>query len=153
MNALLEKIKTDLNQALKAKKADEVAVLRFLLADLHNREIALRQAQGKITDEEVVAVIRKQVKQRKEAIAEFQQGEREDLAQKESHEIEILSKYLPQTLSADEIEKVVEASIEKTGAKSAQDFGKVMGEVMEELKGKAEGQIVAELVKKHLVPA
>jgi uncharacterized protein YqeY len=147
MSALLEKIKTDLNQALKAKKADEVSVLRFLLADLHNREI---EKKGELSDEEVVAVIRKQVKQGKEAIEEFKKGERNDLAQKESHEIGILSKYLPQTLSADEIKKVVEASILKTGAKSAQDFGKVMGEVMKEVKGKADGTEVVRIVKAKL---
>jgi len=147
MSELFGKIKNDLNQALKAKKADEVLVLRFLLADLHNREI---EKKGELDDEEVVAVIRKQVKQRKEAIEEFQQGKREDLAQKESHEIEILSKYLPQMFSAEELERVVDASIDKTNAKSAQDFGKVMGEVMKELKGRAEGNLVAELVKEKL---
>lgn len=147
MSELFGKIKNDLNQALKAKKADEVLVLRFLLADLHNREI---EKKGELDDEEVVAVIRKQVKQRKEAIEEFQQGKREDLAQKESQEIEILSKYLPQMISAEELERVIDASIDKTNAKSAQDFGKVMGEVMKELKGRAEGNLMAELVKKKL---
>ena len=147
MSKLLEKIKNDSNQALKAKKADEVSVLRFLLADLHNREI---EKKGELTDEEVVAVIRKQVKQRKEAIEEFKKGNREDLVQKESSEVEILSKYLPQMIAAEEIEKVVQASISKTNAKSAQDFGRVMAEVMKELKGRAEGNLVAELVKKNL---
>lgn len=147
MSALLEKIKTDLNQALKAKKADEVSVLRFLLADLHNREI---EKKGELSDEDVVAGLRKQVKVRKEAIEEFKKGEREDLARKESSEVKILSKYLPQMLSPEEVEKIVDTSIEKTGAKSAQDFGKVMGEVMKTLKGQAEGNLVAELVKKKL---
>ena len=72
------------------------------------------------------------------------------MAQKESQEIEILSKYLPQMISAEELERVVDASIDKTNAKSAQDFGKVMGEVMKELKGRAEGNFVAELVKEKL---
>jgi len=151
MSKLSDKIKNDLNLSLKAKKADEVLVLRFLLADLHNQEIALRQAQDKnLTDEEVIAIIRKQIKQRKEAIEEFKKGKREDLVQKESNEVEILSKYLPQMLSPEEIERIVQASIVKTNAKSAQDFGKVMGEAMKELKGQAEGNAVAELVKKKL---
>jgi uncharacterized protein YqeY len=147
MSALLEKIKTDLNQALKAKKADEVTVLRFLLADLHNREI---EKKGELSDEDVVAVIRKQVKQGKEAIEEFKKGEREDLARKEGNEVEILNKYLPQMFSSEEVEKIVDASIEKTGAKSAQDFGKVMGEVMKTLKGQADGTEVARIVKAKL---
>ncbi len=147
MNNLSEKIKNDLNQSLKAKKAEETSVLRFLLADLHNREI---EKKGELTDEEVIAVIRKQIKQRKEAIEEFKKGKREDLVQKESSEVEILSKYLPQMIAPEEIERIVQASIVKTNAKSAQDFGKVMGEAMKELKGQAEGNLVAELVKKKL---
>ena len=147
MSKLLEKIKNDLNQALKAKKAAEVSVLRFLLADLQNREIEKKE---ELNDEEVVATIRKQVRLRKESVTEFKKGKRDDLVQKERDEIEILSKYLPQTLSSDEIEKAVDASIKKTGAKSAQDFGKVMGEAMKALKGQAEGNVVAELVKKKL---
>jgi hypothetical protein len=147
MSKLLEKIKNDLNQTLKAKKAAEVSVLRFLLADLHNREI---EKKGELTDGEVVATIRKQVKLRKESVAAFKKGKRDDLVQKEREEIEILSKYLPQTLSSNEIEKAVDASIKKTGAKSTQDFGKVMGETMKALKGQAEGNVVAELVKKKL---
>jgi uncharacterized protein YqeY len=151
MSKLLEKIKNDLNQALKAKKAAEVSVLRLLLADLQNREIALRQAQDKkLTNEEVVAAIRKQLKLRKEAIAEYQKGGREDLESKEREEMKILSKYLPQMLSPEEIEKIIDASIEKTGAKSAQDFGKVMGEAMKSLKGQADGTEVAKIVKDHL---
>ena len=105
MSKLLEKIKNDLNRALKAKKAAEVSVLRFLLADIHNREI---EKKGELTDEEVVAAIRKQIKLRKESVAEFKKGKREDLARKEGSEIEILSKYLPQTLSPEEIEKLAQ---------------------------------------------
>ena len=104
-----------------------------------------------MTDEEVVAAIRKQIKLRKESVAEFKKGKREDLARKEGSEIEILSKYLPQTLSPEEIEKIISTSIKKTGAKSAQDFGKVRGEAMKALNGQAEGNVVAELVKKRLV--
>ena len=150
MSKLLEKIKTDLYQALKGKKTTEVSVLRFLLADLHNRKIEKRE---KLTDEEVVKAIRKQIKLRKEAIAEYQKGKRDDLVQKERNEMKILSKYLPQMISPEKLEKVIDASIKKTGAKTAQDFGKVMGEVMGQLKGKADGAKVAELVKERLATA
>jgi uncharacterized protein YqeY len=161
MTQLLKKIRTDLNQALKAKKTDEVSVLRFLLSALHNKEIALRQAptpaeasagkQGKkLTDEEVIAIIRKQIKQRKESINEFEKGKRDDLVQKERGEMKILSKYLPQMISPQELEEIVNLKIKQLGTKGKQDFGKVMAEVMKEVKGKADGEEVARLVKERL---
>lgn len=147
MSPLLEKIKSDYNQALKGKRVDEVSVLRFLLADLHNKEIEKRD---ELVDEEVIAVLQRQMKIRKEAIEGFEQGKREDLANKEKAEAVILSKYLPQMISPEELEKIVAAAIDRTGAQGPQDTGRVIGEVMKEVKGKAEGQVVADLVKKHL---
>lgn len=148
MSQLLEKIKSDYTQALKEKRVDEVSVLRFLLADLHNKEIEKR---GELTDEEVIAVLQKQMKIRKEAIEGFKLGKREDLANKEKAEAGILSKYLPQMISPEELEKIIDAAIARTEAQGPQEMGRVIGEVMKEVKGKAEGQVVADLVKKHLV--
>jgi len=150
MSQLLEKIKSDYTQALKEKRVDEVSVLRFLLADLHNKEIEKR---GELTDEEVITVLQKQMKIRKEAIEGFKLGKREDLANKEKAEAGILSKYLPQMISSEELEKIIDSAIARTEAHGPQDMGRVIGEVMKEVKGKAEGQVVADLVKKHLAVA
>ena len=147
MSQLLEKIKSDYTQAFKEKRVDEVSVLRFLLADLHNKEIEKR---GELVDEEVIAVLQKQMKIRKEAIEGFELGKREDLANKEKAEAVILSKYLPQMISLEELEKMVDSAIARTGAQGPQDTGRVIGEVMKEIQGRAEGQVVADLVKKHL---
>ncbi len=148
---LLEKIKNDLKQALKAKDEARVSTLRFLLSAIHNKEIALRCAQGKnLPDEEVVEVIRQQVKLRKESIEAFKTGKRDDLVKKEQGELEILNNYLPQQISQGELTKVVEEEILETGATGPRDFGKVMGEVMAKVKGQAEGQKVAKIVKEKL---
>ncbi len=147
MSELLKKIKTDLNQALKKKETVRVSVLRFLLSALHNKEI---EKKGELTDEEVVSVIQKQIKLRKEAIENYQKGKRDDLAKKEREEKEILSNYLPQMISSEELEKIISDLIKKTNAKGPQDFGKVMGEVMKQVKGKADGSEVARLVKEKL---
>lgn len=145
---LLEKIKNDLRQALKAKDEARVSTLRFLLSAIHNKEIAL---QGKnLPDEEVVEVIRQQIKQRKESIEAFKTGKRDDLVKKEQGELEILNSYLPQQISEEELTKVVEEEILETGATGPGDFGKVMGGVMAKVKGQAEGQIVAKIVKEKL---
>lgn len=93
---LLEQIQTDLAIALKAKNPAVVSILRFLLAEIHNREI---QKQAKLTDEDVVGVIRQQNRQQRESIEAYQKGGRDDLVAKEKEELEILSKYLPQQRS------------------------------------------------------
>jgi uncharacterized protein YqeY len=144
---LEEKIRQDLNQALKEKDELKAATLRFCLAEIRNFWL---QKQKELTDEDVVEVIRRQVKLRREAIEAYQKGGRSDLAEKESKELEILSKYLPQQLSPQDLEKIIRETIAEIGAKSAEDFGKVMGVVMAKVKGQAEGAMVAAEVKRIL---
>jgi len=146
---LLEKIKTDLKTALKEKDKTTISTLRFLLAAIHNKEIELKK-RGKLKDEEVIAVIRQQVKQHQESIEAYQKGKREDLVKKEKQELSILRKYLPQELSPEELEKIIKEIIKEIGAKSPADFGKVMGAVMGKVKGRAEGKVVVETVKRLL---
>lgn len=146
---LLEKIKTDLKTALKEKNEITASTLRFLLADIHNKEIELKK-RGKLSDDEVVAVIRKQVKEHQESIEAYKKGKREDLVEKEEKELAILRKYLPQELSFKELERIVKETIKEISAKSPADFGKVMGIVMGRVKGRAEGKEVAKLVKEKL---
>jgi len=143
---LLKKIEEDLKKALKAQDKNAVSTLRFLLAAIRNFEI---EKQKEITDEEVIQIIQKQIKLRKESIAAFQAGGRQDLAQKEESEAEILSKYLPQQLTEEKLKEIVSQTIRELNA-GPNDFGKVMREVMVRVKGKAEGSQVAEVVKKTL---
>jgi len=146
---MLEKIKTDLKTALKGKDETTVSTLRLLLAAIHNKEIELKK-RGKLKNEEVVAVIRQQVKQRRESIEAYQKGKRDDLVEKEKQELDILSKYLPQQISSGELEKIVGQTIEETGASGSTDFGKVIGAVMGKVKGRADGSEVAKIVKEKL---
>jgi len=141
------KIQADMKQALKKKEALVVSTLRLLLAEIHNQEI---EKQKELTDEEIVGVVQKEVKRRKEAIEAYRKGKREDLLTKEKKEMALLNNYLPQPLSAEELETTIQSVIKELGATGPADFGKVMGPVMAKVKGKADGQAVSEAVKKVL---
>jgi len=142
---LLEKIQEDLKTALKEKKEAQVSTLRLLISEIHNRQI---EKQADLNDEDVMAVIRKGVKQRQEAIEAYEKGGRQDLADKEKQEAEILSNYLPQEMSTTELEKITKEVIEEVGAFGPGDFGKVMRVVMSKVKGRIDGAKVAAAVKK-----
>ncbi len=142
---LLEKIQKDLAEALKAKNEIAVSTLRLLLSEIHNRGI---EKQSELNDEDIISVMRKGVKQREEAIESYQKGGRQDLADKEKQELAILSNYLPQEMSLEELEKITKEVINEVGASGPSDFGKVMGVVMSKVKGRIDGAKVAEVVKK-----
>ena len=142
---LNEQIQKDLEAAMKGKEEVKVSTLRLLVSEIRNKQI---EKQEEPNDEEIIALIRRAVKQRQEAIESYQKGERNDLAEKEKAEMAILSNYLPQELSASEVEKVVKEVISEVGATGQQDFGKVMNGVMNRLKGKVDGTKVAQAVKK-----
>lgn len=142
---LIEKIQGDLKTALKEKKEAQVSTLRLLLSEIHNRQI---EKQSELNDEDILAVIRRSVKQRQEAVEAYQKGSRNDLAEKEKEESAILSKYLPQEMSGEELEKVVKEVIGGLGEVGPGDFGRVMGAVMGRVKGQIDGAKVTEVVKK-----
>jgi uncharacterized protein YqeY len=142
-----ERIQSEMNKALKEREELKVSLLRFLLAEVRNREIELNK-RGKLTDEEIAQVIRTQVKKHQESIEAYRAGRREDLAKKEEAELQILNTYLPQSLTSPELEKIILETVKEIGAKGAKDFGKVMGAVMVKVKGRADGQEVAALVRK-----
>lgn len=144
---LLEQIKSELTEAMKAKDETKVSTLRFLLAQIQNKTI---EKQQELTDEEIIAVIQKQAKERRESIEAFKQGGREDLVGKEQSELDILNKYLPQQISEDELRKIVQETVTEVGAISPADFGKIMGVVMGKVKGRADGNKVMEVVKESL---
>lgn len=147
---LLQQIEQDFQDAMKSGKADYLSILRNLRAALHNKEIELRPKDEKLTDEVITSVVQAEVKRHKESIEMYEKGERDDLAEKEKKELEILSHYLPEQLSDDTIQEMVMSVINKTGAAGPQDFGKVMGAVMGQVKGRADGNKVREIVQKEL---
>ena len=142
---LIEKIQEDLKTVLKEKKELQVSTLRLLLSEIHNRQI---EKQADLNDEDVIVVIRRAVKQRQEAIEAYQKGNRLELAEKEKEESTILSNYLPQEMSAEELEKTVKEVIKGLGPVGSGDFGRVMGAVMGKVKGRIDGAKVTEVVKK-----
>ena len=146
---ILTKIQNDLRLALKKKDKMKAATLRFLVAAIRNREIELKK-KGQLADEEIMMVIKKQVKQHRESIDAYQKGSRADLAEKEAQELKILNNYLPQQKSPKELEKIVDEVIEKISSRGPADFGKIMKAVMGEFKDEVDGAVVAKIVKEKL---
>lgn len=144
---ILEKINSDFTQALKEKRQDALSTLRLLLAAIKNERI---KKMTDLTDEDVIKILKSEIKKRKESISEYEKGNRMDLAEKEKKELEILNPYLPQQMDEGQIKTEVEkilATITDT-----ENEGKVMGAVMAQLKGKADGalvkKVISELLKK-----
>lgn len=150
MSLLFEKIQGDLMAAQKSGDAVCVSTLRLLLSACKDRMIELRPLGKELDDGEVLGVIGKQVKQRRESIVEYEKGGRGDLVAKEAAELEILLKYLPVQLSEEEVKQLVDEAIMASGAKSITDMGKVMGILSGKIKGKADGGEVSRLVKETL---
>lgn len=149
--SIKETILKDLKAAMKAKDADRLRVVRSLKSKLLEKEISERTGgEATISDEQAVEVLMKAAKQRKESIEQFEQGGRDDLAEKERQELAIIEGYLPEMMSEDEIRKSVQAQIKKMGASSIADMGKVMGALMGQLKGKADGAAISAIVKEEL---
>ena len=151
MPNLKEIINNDLKQAMREKKQGVLLVLRMLLSALKEKEIALRKGEEiNLTEEQVVEVIASEIKKRKDSVLAYEQGGREDLAQKEKDEILILEKYLPAQLSDEELEKIVKEEIASFGEAGLKDMGKIIGRIMPRVKGKTDGGRVSEMVKRFL---
>ncbi len=148
--SLKTKILTDLKDAMKVGNSEKRDTLRLLDSMIKNAEIEKKKKDKGLNDEEVQEVIGRAIKQRKDSVEQYKSGGREDLAQKEQTEIEILSGYLPEQLSEEEVEKIVKDVISETGATSKADIGKVMGQAMNKLKGQADGNLVKSIVEKEL---
>jgi len=145
---LEEKILNDYKEAMKLRETLKSSVLSFLRADMMNTALAKKKA--KLDDSEVIAVIKKQIKQRQDSIDQFTKGNRADIAEKEAKELEILKAYLPPELPADEIKKIIEEVILEVGAQGIKDIGRVMKEVTAKIAGQADGKLVSDLVKERL---
>jgi len=143
----------DLKQAMKQRDTRRVGCIRMLKSKLLEREVALRGKHGvdyAITDEEARTVIASYAKQRRDSIESYRQGGRDDLAADEQAELEIVSSYLPQQLSEDELRALVRAAVEEVGAASLRDLGAVMKTLMPRTKGTADGKLVNRLVREAL---
>lgn len=147
---LKQQLQQELKESMLARDAERTSVLRLLLSALNYYEIQKGGANYEATEEDVMAVIQKEAKQRNDSIEQFTAGGRQELADKETRELEMLKKYLPEQMGEDEIRKLVEEAVAQTNASSPQDMGKVMGALMPKVKGKADGGIVSNLVKEAL---
>jgi len=145
---LIEKIRNDLNESIKQKNDIKKETLRFMRAALQNA--AIEKKKKDLTDEEVIQVLKRLSKQRKESIESFKKGNRPDLVKKEEEELAVLSKYLPEELPEKEIIELIVKAIEETEAQGPRDMGKVMKNVMAKTKGKADGKTVSLLVSRQL---
>ncbi|MBI4418075.1 MAG: GatB/YqeY domain-containing protein [Ignavibacteriales bacterium] len=148
MMTLNERIAEDMKTALKGGERTKLETLRTVRAQI--LELSKRGTDNPVTADDEVNVLRTAIKKRKEAIELYTQAGRMDLAEKESRELEIIQSYFPKQLDAGEIEREVERILKTLGVLSFRDFGKAMGAVMKELKGKAEGGMVQDVVKRKL---
>jgi uncharacterized protein len=144
---LQEKLLQDMHSALKSGDREVLETLRMIRAQIHNAEI---ERSRELDEADIVDVLSKEAKKRKEAIEMYEKGGRDDLARKESHELKIISGYLPKALTEDEIQLLVKDAIVQTGAGGLHDMGKVMGSIMPRVKGRADGKIIQEWVRKQL---
>ena len=145
--SLLSRLNDDLKLAMKAKEKTVLQVIRMIKASLQNEQIKLGR---ELTADEELTLLSREMKQRRDSLAEFEKANRDDLVEKVVAEIAIVEKYLPTQLTEEEIRQIVASVIEDTGVTSTQAFGQVMGKVMPQVKGKADGNLVNEIVKEQL---
>jgi hypothetical protein len=139
----LQQLKSDMKSAMKAKRKEELSTIRQLLSSLNNKKI---DGGGELSDDDVIEVLSKEAKQRKESIEAYREGDREDLAEKEEAELEVVERYLPEPLTDEEVGEMVDEIIDQTGAESPGDMGRVMGQIMPKVKGRYEGSKVKDIV-------
>lgn len=147
---LPERIDSDLKDAMRAKDAGKLGVLRMLKSAIKNAAIEKGGASATLDDAEATQVIRKQVKQRQDSIESFEKGGRPELAAKEKEELAMLNVYLPQQMSADELANAVRETIAAVGATSRAQMGAVMKELQTKLAGRADGKSLSQEVQKQL---
>ena len=144
MPSLRERLRDDLKAAMRARDAIRRDTIRLVEAAIKNAEIEKRGAE--LSDQDVQAILQRQVKQRQDSIGQYEQADRPDLADAERAEIAVIEVYLPQQMSREEIEAAARAAIDQLGATGPGDRGKVMGRLMSELRGKADGAMVNAVV-------
>ncbi|GAB3050808.1 GatB/YqeY domain-containing protein [Virgibacillus ainsalahensis] len=145
---LLEQLNQDMKQAMKNKDKDKLKVIRMLKASLQNESIKL--GNGTLSEDEELTILSRELKQRKDSLQEFESAGRDDLVKELESEINILQVYMPEQLSNEELEAIVQQTIQEVNATSKKDMGKVMSAVMPKVKGRADGSQINKLVQKQL---
>ncbi|MGA8707391.1 MAG: GatB/YqeY domain-containing protein [Steroidobacteraceae bacterium] len=148
--SLRERVQEDMKTAMRAAEKDRLATVRLILAAIKQREVDERIL---LDDSQVLSVLEKMVKQRRESIAQFNAGGRADLAAKERAELDIISAYLPAQLAEAELDAMIQAAIAETGASSIKDMGKVMGLIKGKAQGRADMGVVGARIKARLTAA
>lgn len=142
-----ERILEDLKSAMKSQNKQKLAVIRMVKGAISLEEI---NSKKELTDDDIVGIIAKQIKTRKESIIDFEKGNRQDLVDQTNEEIKILEEYMPEQLSAEEIEEVISTIINDINPTGMSDMGKIMKEASSKLKGKADMSFVSSLIKEKL---
>ena len=145
--SLLETLRKDMFSFSKNGEKDKADILGMAIAEIKNAQI---NSEKELTEEDIIAVLRKEVKKVNDSIEQYTQMGRDDLVEQETVQLDTLNVYLPQLMSKEEIEKVVKSKMEELGVSSIQDMGRLMGTVMKELQGKADGSQVKEVVQSLL---
>ncbi|MDX1697866.1 MAG: GatB/YqeY domain-containing protein [Thiohalobacterales bacterium] len=145
--SLKERIQQDMKEAMRAKEKARLATIRLILAAIKQREVDERI---ELDDDQVIAVLDKMAKQRRESIAQFEKAGRDDLIAQENAELEIIQPYLPKALGEDELNALIDAALQATGASSIKDMGKVMGQLKPKIQGRADMGAVSALIKSRL---
>jgi uncharacterized protein YqeY len=143
-------IQEDLKNAVRAKDEITSLVLRGLNSEINNKAIELGKKEGGLNEEEIQQVILREIKKRQDAIEQYKRGGREDLAENEEREMEILQKYAHEQMNKEELYNLIDEAIEETGASSTQDTGRVIGAVMQKAGTAADGITVSRLVREKL---
>lgn len=147
MSALKDQLFSDMKNAMREKDSARLDVIRMLRAAIQRKEVDDRV---ELDDKDVLVVIQKQIKQANDSITQFTKGGREDLADKEKFGLEVMQQYMPEQLSADELEKLVTDAISKTGAESVKDMGKVIGMLKPTVQGRADMGQLSQMIKTAL---
>lgn len=145
--SLTERLNDDMKQAMRNKDKFRLSVIRMIRSSIKNIEVNERRTPD---DNEVLDILNREVKQRKDSLQEFEKAGRDDLANDVKVEIEIIHEYLPQQLNEEEVNAIVKQTINEVGASSKADMGKVMGALMPKVKGRADGKLVNEIVQQQL---
>ncbi len=146
--SLLDRLSNDMKLAMKAQDKTRLSVIRMVLSAVKYVEI---EKKASLTDDQVLDVLAREVKQRKDSLAEFERGNRKDLVAKVKEELAILADYLPEQLSEEAVREVITAVIKEVGATGKADMGRVMGAVMPQLKGRADGKLINTIVQELLL--
>lgn len=142
-----ERLMAEMKTAMKEKDPVRLSTIRLIRSEIKNAEIEKKRS---LTEEEVIALIARELKKRRESIALFKQGGRQDLVDKEEREVVILQEYLPEQLTGAEISDLIDSAVRETGAADVKDMGKVMASLRPKITGKADGAAVSRMVKERL---